>query len=43
MSRVLESNGFKKEDLLRNWLVLPAFGNTARDCYIYIQTWAPLS
>ena len=37
--KVLENNGFQREGILRNWLQLPAFGNTARDCYIYAQTW----
>ncbi|WP_224005285.1 GNAT family N-acetyltransferase [Paraburkholderia tropica] len=33
--RVLEKLGFQCEGTLRKWLVLPAFGNLARDCYVF--------
>lgn len=33
----LEKSGFKKEGILRKWLVLPALGEQARDCYVYSQ------
>ncbi|WP_415914184.1 GNAT family N-acetyltransferase [Paraburkholderia sp. J12] len=33
--RVLEKLGFQCEGTLRKWLVLPAFGKLARDCYIF--------
>ena len=33
--RVLNKLGFKNEGILQKWLSLPAFGQTARDCYIY--------
>ncbi|WP_051980395.1 GNAT family N-acetyltransferase [Burkholderia sp. 9120] len=36
--RVLEKLGFECEGTLRKWLVLPAFGNLARDCYIFSST-----
>lgn len=38
-TRVLEKIGFQKEGLLQNWLRLPAFGESARDCFIYAKTW----
>jgi ribosomal-protein-alanine N-acetyltransferase len=33
--KALEKSGFKREGLLKKWSVLPAFGDSARDCYIY--------
>ena len=36
--KVLENIGFHNECILRNWLRLPAFGDSARDCYIYART-----
>ena len=33
--KVLEKSGFMKEGILKEWLVLPAFGTSPRDCYIY--------
>ena len=33
--RVLEKSGFMKEGILKEWLILPAFGQSPRDCYIY--------
>jgi ribosomal-protein-alanine N-acetyltransferase len=36
--RVLEKLDFQCEGILRKWLVLPAFGNLARDCYIFSNT-----
>ncbi len=33
--KALEKSGFKKEGILKKWLILPAFGKSARDCYIY--------
>jgi [ribosomal protein S5]-alanine N-acetyltransferase len=36
--RVLEKLGFQHEGTLRKWLVLPAFGNLARDCYVFSST-----
>jgi len=36
-SKVLEKLGFKNEGVLQKWLVLPSFGNIARDCYIYAR------
>jgi len=33
--RVLEKIGFQQEGLLRKWLKLPAYGNAARDCWIF--------
>ncbi len=36
--KVLENLGFQNEGILRKWLVLPAFGDSARDCYIFART-----
>ncbi|WP_157915160.1 GNAT family N-acetyltransferase [Paraburkholderia acidicola] len=36
--RVLEKLGFYCEGTLRKWLVLPAFGDVARDCYVFSLT-----
>lgn len=36
--RVLEKLGFQCEGTLHKWLVLPAFGNLARDCYVFAST-----
>jgi [ribosomal protein S5]-alanine N-acetyltransferase len=36
--RVLEKVGFRCEGMLEKWLVLPAFGSTARDCYVFSTT-----
>jgi [ribosomal protein S5]-alanine N-acetyltransferase len=36
--RVLEKLGFKREGTLRKWLMLPAFGDLARDCYVFSNT-----
>lgn len=36
--RVLEKLGFKKEGILEKWLLLPSFGDQARDCSIYAFT-----
>lgn len=33
--KVLEKVQYQKEGLLRNWLILPAFGESARDCLVY--------
>lgn len=33
--KTLEKSGFKREGILRKWLVLPALSKSARDCYIY--------
>ncbi len=33
--KVLEKSGFMKEGILKEWLVLPALGQSPRDCYIY--------
>jgi ribosomal-protein-alanine N-acetyltransferase len=33
--KVLNKLGFKKEGILEKWFILPAFGQSARDCYIY--------
>ena len=33
--RVLEKLGFQREGLLRKWLKLPAYGNAARDCWVF--------
>lgn len=33
--KALENSGFKREGILKKWLVLPAFGESARDCYLY--------
>jgi len=35
--KTLENSGFKKEGTLQGWLVLPSFGETARDCYVYAR------
>jgi [ribosomal protein S5]-alanine N-acetyltransferase len=40
--RVLEKLGFRCEGTLQKWLVLPAFGSTARDCYVYSTTARPV-
>ena len=37
--KVLEKIGLSHEGILKNWLVLPAFGESARDCYIFGKTW----
>ncbi|MEQ5843194.1 GNAT family N-acetyltransferase [Paraburkholderia acidicola] len=39
--RVLEKLGFHCEGTLRKWLVLPAFGDVARDCYVFSLTSGP--
>lgn len=39
--RVLEKLGFQCEGTLRKWLVLPAFGDAARDCYVFSNTSRP--
>jgi ribosomal-protein-alanine N-acetyltransferase len=39
--RVLEKLGFHCEGTLRKWLVLPAFGDVARDCYVFSNTSRP--
>lgn len=39
--RVLEKLGFQCEGTLQKWLVLPAFGNTARDCYVFSSNARP--
>lgn len=36
--KVLENLGFEREGILQKWLVLPAFGEIARDCYVYART-----
>ena len=36
--RVLEKLDFECEGILRSWLMLPAFGDKARDCYCFSQT-----
>lgn len=36
--KVLENVQYQKEGLLKNWLVLPAFGELARDCLVYSRT-----
>jgi ribosomal-protein-alanine N-acetyltransferase len=36
--KILEQIGFEREGILRNWLRLPAFGNSVRDCFIYAKT-----
>lgn len=41
--RVLEKLGFHCEGTLRKWLVLPAFGDVARDCYVFSLTSGPSS
>lgn len=33
--KVLEKSGFVRESILRDWLKLPAFGDSTRDCYLY--------
>jgi ribosomal-protein-alanine N-acetyltransferase len=33
--KALEKSGFMREGILKKWLVLPALGQSARDCYIY--------
>jgi RimJ/RimL family protein N-acetyltransferase len=33
--RVLEKSGFRKKEILKNWLVLPAFGPASRDAILY--------
>jgi [ribosomal protein S5]-alanine N-acetyltransferase len=39
--RVLEKLGFQCEGMLKKWLMLPAFGETARDCYVFSCTSRP--
>ncbi len=36
--KVLEKSGFVRENILKNWLTLPAFGGSTRDCYLYSCT-----
>jgi [ribosomal protein S5]-alanine N-acetyltransferase len=36
--RVLEKLGFECEGTLRRWLMMPAFGDQARDCYCFSMT-----
>lgn len=38
-SKVLEKLNFQKEGILHNWVILPAFGGSARDCYMYALTY----
>lgn len=37
--KVLEKLGFQNEGVLQKWLVFPAFGDLARDCWVYARTW----
>lgn len=36
--KILEKLGFQREGILQKWLILPAFGDQARDCYMYALT-----
>ncbi|MDR3492708.1 MAG: GNAT family protein, partial [Gammaproteobacteria bacterium] len=38
--KLLEKLDFKREGILKKWLIFPAFGSIARDCYIYAHTWS---
>jgi ribosomal-protein-alanine N-acetyltransferase len=40
--RVLEKLGFQCEGTLRKWLMLPAFGDLARDCHVFSSTFRPI-
>ena len=35
--KVLEKSGFIREGVLKNWVVFPALGDEARDCYLYFR------
>lgn len=39
--RVLEKLGMQCEGTLKKWLVLPAFGDEARDCHVFATTARP--
>lgn len=39
--KVLENIGFQNEGTLRKWIVLPAFGDQARDCHVYARICEP--
>lgn len=36
--KALEKSGFTRDSVLKSWLVFPALGDKARDCYLYSRS-----